>query len=207
MVGRWNAGTMVTAGDLVFQGRATGEFVAYHAATGEEAWRFNVGSGISAPPVTYSVDGKQYIAILVGWGGGAAGIGGTIATSFGWPYGVHPRRLITFSLDGEAILPASPPAQLVQAMPDQNMFSVDASLAESGGFEYETVCGPCHGMGVVASGMAPDLRASPLIFSAESFAEVVRDGSRLSMGMPKYADLSDADLLTLRHYIRQAANK
>ena len=165
-----------------------------------------MGLGISAPPVTYSVNGKQYIALLVGWGGGAAGIGGEHAEKFGWPYGVHPRRLVTFSLEGKAVLPESPPARTVVPIPDQYMFSVDDALADEGAFEYETVCGPCHGPAAKAAGMAPDLRASAILFSAEEFAGVVRDGSRLSMGMPRYADLDDEELLALRHYIRRAAN-
>jgi len=65
----WNAGTLTTAGNLVFQGTATGLFNAYHARTGQLLWRFDAGLGISAPPITYKIKGKQYVALLVGWGG------------------------------------------------------------------------------------------------------------------------------------------
>ena len=68
--GRWNAGTLATAGDLVFQGGVSGDLVAYDASNGETVWTFNVGSGVSAPPVTYSIGDTQFISILVGWGGG-----------------------------------------------------------------------------------------------------------------------------------------
>jgi hypothetical protein len=68
----WNAGTMTTKGNLVFQGRADGEFVAYNAATGDKLWSVNSAHGISAPPITYTVDGKQYVSLLVGWGGSIA---------------------------------------------------------------------------------------------------------------------------------------
>lgn len=60
---------LTTAGDLVFVGTATGEFVALHARTGEQLWQFQTGSGIHSNPVTFSVNGKQYIAVASGWGG------------------------------------------------------------------------------------------------------------------------------------------
>ncbi|NIP79274.1 MAG: PQQ-binding-like beta-propeller repeat protein, partial [Gemmatimonadetes bacterium] len=71
--GLYAPGTMTTAGNLVFQGRVDGTFVAYHAETGEELWSYDLGLGITAPPITYSVDGRQYVALLVGWGGVMAG--------------------------------------------------------------------------------------------------------------------------------------
>jgi alcohol dehydrogenase (cytochrome c) len=62
-------GILTTGGDLVFVGHPSGEFVALDAQTLEELWRFDTGAGINAPPITYSVDGKQYVALLVGLGG------------------------------------------------------------------------------------------------------------------------------------------
>ena len=60
------AGILATAGNLVFTGHIDGTFAAYDAKTLEEVWSYNVGAGINAPAVTYSVNGKQYIAVLVG---------------------------------------------------------------------------------------------------------------------------------------------
>jgi alcohol dehydrogenase (cytochrome c) len=60
------AGTMATAGNLVFLGQTDGTFSAYDSKTLQELWSFNVGTGINAPPITYAVNGKQYVAILVG---------------------------------------------------------------------------------------------------------------------------------------------
>ena len=60
----WNGGTLATAGDLVFQGTAEGWFNAYRATTGERLWRFDAGLGIMAAPMSYSVGGKQYVAVL-----------------------------------------------------------------------------------------------------------------------------------------------
>jgi alcohol dehydrogenase (cytochrome c) len=60
------AGAMATAGNLVFLGHIDGTFSAYDAKTLRELWSFNVGTGINAPPITYAVNGKQYVAVLVG---------------------------------------------------------------------------------------------------------------------------------------------
>jgi alcohol dehydrogenase (cytochrome c) len=60
------AGAMATAGNLVFLGHMDGAFSAYDAKTLQELWSFNVGTGINAPPITYAVNGKQYVAVLVG---------------------------------------------------------------------------------------------------------------------------------------------
>jgi quinohemoprotein ethanol dehydrogenase len=59
-------GAMVTAGGLVFRGASDGNFLALDARTGEELWRFQTGFGADAPPMTYEVDGEQYVAIATG---------------------------------------------------------------------------------------------------------------------------------------------
>ncbi|MBB5926422.1 PQQ-dependent dehydrogenase, methanol/ethanol family [Streptomyces echinatus] len=67
------ASTLVTGGDLVFAGEASGEFNALDARTGELLWQFQCGSGHHSSPTTYMVDGRQYVAVPVGWGGWAEG--------------------------------------------------------------------------------------------------------------------------------------
>jgi alcohol dehydrogenase (cytochrome c) len=59
-------GALATAGSLVFNGQMDGNFVAYDGNTMQELWSFNTGTGINAPPITFSVNGKQYIAVLAG---------------------------------------------------------------------------------------------------------------------------------------------
>jgi quinohemoprotein ethanol dehydrogenase len=68
-VGPSNGGTLSTAGNLVFQGTAGGEFRAYTADSGKQLWSFSTQTGVIAAPMTYSVKGEQYVAIVVGWGG------------------------------------------------------------------------------------------------------------------------------------------
>jgi alcohol dehydrogenase (cytochrome c) len=78
-VWRWDAphpilaSTLTTAGDLVFVGEPSGMLRALHARTGEVLWSFQTGSGIHSNPVSYSVNGKQYIAVPTGWGGWVEG--------------------------------------------------------------------------------------------------------------------------------------
>ena len=59
-------GALATAGNLVFAGEGNGWFKAYDAKTGKLLWKFQCGAGVNAPPVSYSVNGKQYIAVAVG---------------------------------------------------------------------------------------------------------------------------------------------
>ena len=60
------SGALATAGNLVFIGHVDGTFSAHDAKTLAEVWSFNVGTGINAPPISFSVNGKQYIAVLAG---------------------------------------------------------------------------------------------------------------------------------------------
>ncbi len=201
--GRWNSGTLTTAGGLVFQGRANGQLFAYDAASGDPLWNHDLGLGISAPPITYSIDGKQYVALLVGWGGGGAGIATSDDIGKGWAYGLHTRRLVAFSLEGNESLPELPPPTVAQPIPLPE-FELDETLAAQGADEYLR-CWGCHGVAAKSGGMAPDLRASGIVASSEAFADVVREGSRMESGMPVYHDLTDDQLEALRHFIRQQA--
>lgn len=198
----WNAGTLTTGGDLLFQGRSDGKFVAYHAKTGDTLWTFDAGLGISAPPITYKIDGRQYISLLVGFGGGYAR-GGWEAHKLGWSYRVHTRRLITFSLEGTTDMPEQPPPFFPRPIVDQN-FVIDEVLAEQGKNLYWG-CFNCHGDNMFGGGMAPDLRASAIALDEAAFSAVVRDGTKIGMGMPAYPDMSDEELEALRHFIRKRA--
>ena len=65
-------GVLATRGSLVFAGEGNGDFSAFDAATGDRLWQFNCGAGVNAPPISYAIDGKQYIAVAAGgssiWG-------------------------------------------------------------------------------------------------------------------------------------------
>ncbi|MCA6078747.1 PQQ-dependent dehydrogenase, methanol/ethanol family [Fulvivirga sedimenti] len=198
-------GTLTTAGNLVFQGSPDGKLHAYDATTGDILWTYDLGLGIAAPPISYKIDGKQYISLLVGWGGGTAGIGGEAVAKLGWAYRAQQRRLVTFSLDGTQEMPKLADPVIPKPVDDPD-FIVDAALSGLGSANYGR-CSACHGSGMVSGGMAPDLRASAVPFSSEAFASVVRDGARVSMGMPQFPDLTDEQLEGLRHFIRDKSRK
>lgn len=200
-----SAGTLTTAGNLVFQGQADGYLVAHRADTGEEVWRGGLGLGVAAPPVTYAVDGTQYVAILVGWGGAGPAFMGSLVAKHGWAYKAQPRRLIAFALGGEVDLPPTPPPVLPEPL-DDPAFVVDADMATRGGLTYAQACAMCHGGGAVSGGVAPDLRASPLPLQREAFNNVVLGGALLENGMPRFsAGLTELEVEGIRHYIRSQA--
>ena len=204
----WSSGTLVTASDLVFQGQSDGLFKAYDARTGKALWHFDAGLGISAPPITYKIDGKQYIAVLVGYGGGYAGGLLPTANDLGWTYGIQQRRLIAFSLEGQAQVPKQPPKHYPQPLFEAG-FEIDEEMASEGSVLYlQHGCYGCHGVGVQAAGMAPDLRSSAMMLSEMEpfFKAIVRGGDRVGRGMPGYPDLTDEELEALRHYVRQVAH-
>ncbi|MGD9602789.1 MAG: PQQ-dependent dehydrogenase, methanol/ethanol family [Gammaproteobacteria bacterium] len=202
--GVWNPGTLTTAGNLVFQGRADGRFVAYRATDGKVLWTFDTGLGIATAPIAYEVDGRQYVSLLVGWGGSPTSFGGLVTAQHGWAYGAHPRRLLTFVLDGTARLPPTPPPVDVQPLVKDD-FKVDPLLAEQGHVIYGRRCLLCHGGAGVAGGYAPDLRASPVPLYLDGFRDVVVHGARRDRGMPRFRELTDDDLVAIQHYLRRQA--
>ena len=200
-----NGGTLATAGNLVFQGLPDGYLHAYSATDGKDLWSFFAGVAVTGVPITYGVDGRQYVTITAGPLNGTSGAFGAISARWGWDPRVHPRRLLTFALDANAALPPTPPRK--SAVPlEAPEFKIDADKAKVGERLYGK-CTLCHGMSVVAGGIAPDLRASPVPLSAEAFAHVVRDGALVSRGMPQFAEFSDQDLDSLRHFFRQRARE
>jgi quinohemoprotein ethanol dehydrogenase len=199
----WNPGTLATAGDLVFQGTAQGDFVAYNGANGDALWRQKMGLGIAAPPITYMIDGRQYVALLVGWGAVFSALGGEAAYDLGWAYGLQPRRLVVFSLEGTQSLPPSPSPRPPEPL-EAPFFEVQQNLAADGAKVFDN-CSFCHGSGAVSGGATPDLRASALVVTDEAFANVVRGGALVERGMPAFNNLSDKHLQALQHYIREQA--
>jgi quinohemoprotein ethanol dehydrogenase len=202
--GAYSGGVLSTAGDLVFQGQADGYITAYSAAEGRRVWAFYSATAALGAPVSFAIGKRQYISILNGPPQGAAGSLGLISAKFGWDSRVHPRRLLTFVLDGTAELPPTPAPTFANPV-DGPGVDVDEALAKEGAQAYAK-CQWCHGAGAIAGGGAPDLRASLSPLVKESFASVVRGGLE-ARGMPKYSELSDRELEALRHYIRARARR
>ncbi len=200
-----NGGTMATAGGLVFQGHVDGTFHAFDATTGKALWQFSAGSAVTGAPMSYSAGGHQYVAVLSAPPSGSPSSTLPVQSKYGWQYREHPRRLLAFSLDGTATMPQTAPPRITQPLKDDN-FKVDTALAVKGETEFVNGCMACHGVGAVASGGAPDLRASTIPLDAAAFSSIVHDGVLLEKGMPAFGEISNAGLLALQHYIRREAN-
>ncbi len=201
--GDWPGGILATAGDLVFQGRIDGYLKAYNAKTGEEVWSYKTLSPVVAPPIAYSVNGKQYITVITGSGSQGGGILATGNAAFRTDYAL-PRHVLTFAIDGTAEIPAFAMPDLVPpADPD---FKPDPDRVMAGAMAFaNNACLVCHGMNAIGGGAAPDLRYSPMILSAESLKAVVKDGALKLRGMPVSPQISDQDLEDIRHYLRLRA--
>jgi quinohemoprotein ethanol dehydrogenase len=200
----WNGGVMASAGNLVFQGAADGYLSAYNATTGERLWRFYTGMGIIAAPMSYAINGKQYVSILVGYGGSAA-IWGEVM-NVGWKYS-GPRRLVTFALDAKAMLPSSPPrAMTVHAVDDPSVQLNSTDVAAGG--ELFLACAVCHGRNLVATGgPGPDLRESQIALDPDNLWKVVHEGVLIQKGMPSFENLARQQVMQIYAYIRAGARE
>jgi len=201
----WNGGVLSTAGDLVFQGDAYGKFHAHDAQTGKELWSYDAGLGIIAAPMSYEIAGKQYVAVLVGWGGSASV--GSDVMNVGWKYGANTRRLLVFALGGKAKLPREPGPTLELQPVDDPLIAIDPAKAEAGETLF-LACALCHGRDVISAGSpGPDLRESLLAMDAAAFRRIVKQGALIDRGMPRYDTLSDEQVDQLYHYVRQEARR
>jgi quinohemoprotein ethanol dehydrogenase len=191
-----NGGTVATAGDLVFAGNAHGEFSAFDAKTGKKLWSFSQPTGIMAAPVSYSIDGEQYIAVVVGKGGGAMGI----------PDVNRPRvprlngRLLVFKLGGKATLPKVD-LTLPPANPPAQKFS--ATMIAAGGALYGDKCARCH------EGLAaPDLRRSTALPDPAIWKSIVIDGVMSGNGMISFSKYMSADQAeSIRGFVGEMARE
>ncbi|MCB1689130.1 MAG: PQQ-dependent dehydrogenase, methanol/ethanol family [Halioglobus sp.] len=203
--GDWPGGVLATAGDLVFQGRIDGYLVAYDARTGEEVWSFKTVAPVVAPPISYSVKGKQFVSVLTGNGSQGGGILATGNAAYRTDYAL-PRRLLTFALDGTATVPEFSLPDLVP--PDDPEFNANDDQVTAGAIAFATgACIVCHGTDAIGGGAAPDLRFSPMILNPVLFKSVVVNGSLKLRGMPSTPGMSDEVLEDIRNYLRQRAKQ
>jgi len=198
--GPWNGGMLSTGGNLLFQGNAEGQLVAYRADTGEALWHFDAQTGIVAPPVTYRIDGEQYVAVVAGWGGSMAMTAGDALTAGPIP---NRSRLLVFKLDGQASLPPAVDEPLIF---DPPAMTASADVVDKGRSLYNGYCIFCHGDGGVSGGMTPDLRALTEEKHA-LFQGVVRGGLHWQKGMVGFAEvLSESDVEAIRAFLVERAH-
>jgi quinohemoprotein ethanol dehydrogenase len=177
-----SGGTLTTAGNLVFQGRADGMLLAYRATDGKALWQFNTGTAIGAPPITYAIDGVQYVAIMAGRGG--PDVLQNANTNRGSRVG--PGRLLAFALGGSATLPPFDTTTRPVPMPSFRLPATNPQVAE-GAMLYGIWCARCHGLHAASGGIIPDLRYASTA-THETFDQIVRGGARMHLGMPRFAD-------------------
>lgn len=193
----WNGGTLATAGGLVFQGRLGGAFVAYDAADGRALWSYKLQSGAASGPMTYEIDGEQYVAITTGWGSAYALVAG-----FAFDESVPPTvgKVVTFKLGGEGTIDP-PEMQRIPRTPKAESFGSEEQIAE-GLVHYQRNCMVCHGNAAISSGVLPDLRWSYMTASPASWRSVVLEGTLAANGMVSFADyLSPEQAEATRAYV------
>ena len=192
----WNAGLLSTAGNLVFQGDGNGEFAAYRADDGTKLWSAQAGTGIQAAPVTYEVDGEQYVTVLGGWGGSLGSFMGDPGPS---PNQEAIGRVLTYKLGSSESLP--PPSVVEYVVPDIADTTAPAETIERGKVLYLDQCSWCHGFDVVGNGSFPDLRYSSAA-THSIWNSIVLDGAYVPRGMPAFGDAyTEDDAQAIRAYV------
>jgi alcohol dehydrogenase (cytochrome c)/quinohemoprotein ethanol dehydrogenase len=198
-----NGGALATAGGLVFQGTGTGEFTAVDAATGQALWSSPTHTGVMAAPVSYEVNGKQYVAVMVGTGGSWAMIGGDQNTKGNALPNIS--RLLVYAIGGKASLPA-PPAKAERKLAPPPA-TAPAKTVGAGAAAYGTYCGNCHGAGAINTGILPDLRYSENLKSAEHWKGIVLGGGLEDEGMASFAPVMNEETAeAIRAFVIAQAN-
>ena len=198
--GAANGGVLATAGNLVFQGTASGNFNAYKAETGEQLWSMPVQTGVIAAPMTYQVGGDQYVSVLVGWGGNYALFGAGLPNN----NQRNISRVLTFKLNGSASLP--PPTTQKPSVLDPPPATASAKTVAQGRRLYGHNCAICHGTDAISGGLVPDLRYSGLLGN-DGWYNVVLGGALKDQGMVSFAPiLNRSQVSAIRAYIIGEAN-
>ena len=197
-----SGGVLATGGNLVFQGKIGQTFAAYRADTGEKLWEMPVQQVPIAAPITYMIDGVQYVAVNAGWGGGLAHVERAAYSDLvlGKP------RLLVFRLGGTAKLPPMPAESFAvpELSPPPSLEASPETVAR-GERLYAANCALCHGTG--ARGGIKDLRhMSPA--THDDFLAIVLGGKRARQGMASFADvLGESEAQAIHAYLIARANE
>ncbi len=197
--GVWNGGVVSTAANLVFQGTGDGFFNAYSADEGNELWSFFVQTGIMAAPISYAVDGEQYIAVAAGWGGALPLIiGGVLKNAANQ----NVSRLLVFKIGGKKQLP---PLQVRHKELNPPPAVASPETVQRGKALYHKHCGMCHGSGAIGGGVLSDLR---YMKTHGIWDKVVLEGIMNSRGMVSYSPvLSKEDSAAIQAYVIERAHQ
>jgi len=200
----WNGGALSTAGNLVFEGNSNGEFAAYRATDGQKLWSASTQAGVMAGPISYEIEGEQYVAIEVGWGGAFGLAAGELARDSHLAANIP--RVLVYKLGGTLKLPDLPPAAPPAGEPPAEIGNEAVWL--DGKAVFHRNCSVCHGDSAVSGGVLPDLRLSPVTRDAAAWDRIVRGGERSSRGMVSFAaEVSSDESEKVRAYVIHRANE
>ena len=194
----WDGGILSTAGNLVFQGHANGDLCAYTADRGRRLHCVPTGSHLGAAPITYSVDGVQYVAVQAGYGGVAMYWPippNTVASKY-----VNENRIIAFRLDGADVPKPEPRVEPRVQLPPENPAS--AEVIHEGERLFTAYCSRCH---VFGPSITPDLRRINAAVRAR-IKNIVIGGERAPFGMGRFDDvLTESDVNAISAYLLDQA--
>ena len=191
----YDGGVMSTGGNLVFQGRGSGDLWVYAADTGKVLKRISTGSHLMAAPMTYSIDGAQYVAIQAGYGGTAITVGPIPASSAALKY-QNTNRIITFKLGGGDV--PTPAVRVEEPFPKPPAQSAPQAQVDAGERLFIQECSRCHVMGPSST---PDLRKLNSGLHA-AFKDIVLKGVLAPAGMERFDDiLSESDVQNIHAYL------
>jgi quinohemoprotein ethanol dehydrogenase len=190
--GSGNAGTLTTAGNLVFQGLPGKKFGAFRADTGVKVWAIDTQGNVVPGPVTYTLDGVQYIAVIS-------------SASTGFAAAAGKNRLLVYKLNGTEQLPAAPP-EVPQVLNPPADFG-DAAMHAHGQDLYQRNCSGCHEGGRLFSGF-PDLNYTVALNAPDLFKGIVVDGALAENGMISFKNtLKPEDAEAIRSFLTARANE
>lgn len=199
----WGGGVLTTAGGLVFHGSTDGKLRVYGATDGALLKEIDTGLAIMAAPMTYRIDGQQYVAVLAGLGGAMTGF--PLLPGFAANIYQNHERLLVFKLGGGPVdLPPRYVKPAVQPIPTG--LPTDAATIQRGLMAYAVNCARCHAPSGTRNGY-PDLwNLSPETHAA--FDSIVLDGALSYAGMASFKDvLTPADTLAIRAFIADDRRK
>ena len=190
------SGVLATGGNLVFMGNGNGKTLSgFDAKSGKKLWTFDAKTAVFAAPISYQLDGVQYVAASVG---GVAQGGDYFAPT-------HARMLV-FALGGKVALPEPEPYTPPPLNPPPSTAAAD--VIAHGAEKYTQLCSVCHGVnGVQQRTSFPNLTITPLLWTQPGFDQVVLAGGRMDKGMGSFAkDLKPEDTAAIREYLISRAN-
>ncbi len=191
----YDGGVISTAGNLVLQGRGSGGLWLYAADTGKVLKVIQTGSHIMAAPTTYAVNGEQFVAVQVGYGGTSISIGPIPPSSAATKY-ENVNRIIAFKLGGGRV--PVPSARVIEAFEKPPQQTASPEAIRAGEIKFIEECSRCH---VLDLNITPDLRRlNPGLHAA--FKDIVLHGSLAPAGMERFDDLlSETDVDNIHAYL------